>query len=120
MYVFIQENQTSKELDAEAKRASEAEMAGEDEEQGHSNLCICWSSTVAHFVSLTLTTVIATEVKHVEEAAEAKSVEENAAKDGQLPLHYAAEKGTSLEVMKLLLEANTDAVTLVDEARYPT
>ena len=38
-----------------------------------------------------------------------KSVENNAAQDGQLPLHYAAEKGVSLNVWKLLLEADPKA-----------
>ena len=45
-----------------------------------------------------------------------KSVENNAAQDGQLPLHYAAEKGVSLNVWKLLLEANPKAAATVDTA----
>jgi len=32
-----------------------------------------------------------------------------AAQGGKLPLHYAAENGTSLEVVKLLLKANPEA-----------
>ena len=34
-----------------------------------------------------------------------------AQKDGKLPLHYAAEKGATLEVVKLLLGAEGDAAT---------
>lgn len=34
-----------------------------------------------------------------------------AQKDGKLPLHYAAEKGATLEVVKLLLGAESDAAT---------
>ena len=45
-----------------------------------------------------------------------KSVENNAAQDGQLPLHYAAEKHVSLNVWKLLLEANPKAAATVDTA----
>ena len=44
-------------------------------------------------------------------------MEESAAQDGQLPLHYAAEKGASLNVMKLLFEASPEAVNAADEAR---
>ena len=45
-----------------------------------------------------------------------KSVENNAAQDGQLPLHYAAEKGVSLNLWKLLLKANPKAAATVDTA----
>ena len=58
-----------------------------------------------------------TSAKTVEEEAEAKLFKENAAKDKQLPLHYAAEKGASLNLMKLLLKANPKAATAQDKAR---
>jgi ankyrin repeat protein len=37
--------------------------------------------------------------------------------DEKLPLHYAAAKGAPLDVMKLLLEANLEAVNAADTAR---
>ena len=40
-----------------------------------------------------------------------------AAQYGSLPLHYAVEKGASLEVVKLLLDANKDAATAKDNVR---
>lgn len=46
-----------------------------------------------------------------------KAVEDNAALSGKLPLHYAAETGAPLNVTKLLLEANREAVTTADKAR---
>ena len=39
-----------------------------------------------------------------------------AAQGGKLPLHYAAAKNTSLEVVKLLLNANPEAARKKDEA----
>ena len=39
------------------------------------------------------------------------------AQDGKLPLHYAAEKGAPFDVMKLLLNANTEAAAAADKAR---
>ena len=60
-----------------------------------------------------------TSAKTVEEEAEAKLFKENAAKDKQLPLHYAAEKGASLNLMKLLLKANPEAAAAPDKARRP-
>ena len=66
---------------------------------------------------LTTRTVSATEAKTIKAAAEAKSLEDNAAKGGQLPLHYAAKEGASLNVVKLLLKANPGAATAVDGAR---
>ena len=66
---------------------------------------------------LTTRTVSATEAKTIKATAEAKSLEDNAAKGGQLPLHYAAKKGASLNVVKLLLKANPGAATAVDGAR---
>ena len=46
-----------------------------------------------------------------------KAVEDNAALNGKLPLHYAAENGAPFNVLKLLLEANREAVTTADKAR---
>ena len=40
--------------------------------------------------------------------------------DGKLPLHYAAAKGASLEVMSLLLDANRDAPGIKDNVRRCT
>jgi len=40
--------------------------------------------------------------------------------DGKLPLHYAAAKGASLEVMRLLLDANRDAPGVKDNVRRCT
>jgi ankyrin repeat protein len=37
--------------------------------------------------------------------------------DEKLPLHYAAAKGAPLDVMKLLLDANSEAATSKDKAR---
>jgi len=40
------------------------------------------------------------------------------AQGGKLPLHYAAAKGTSLEVVKLLLDANPETAASADKARH--
>ena len=37
--------------------------------------------------------------------------------DGRLPLHHAAVKGAPFDVMKLLLDANHEAVTAADKVR---
>ena len=37
--------------------------------------------------------------------------------DEKLPLHYAAAKGAPLDVMKLLLDANLEAVNAADRVR---
>ena len=37
--------------------------------------------------------------------------------EGKLPLHYAAAKGAPFDVMKLLLDANREAVTAADKVR---
>ena len=37
--------------------------------------------------------------------------------DGKLPLHHAASKGAPHDVMKLLLDANPEAVTTADGVR---
>ena len=44
------------------------------------------------------------------------------AQDEKLPLHYAAEKGATLEVMKLLLgvEGNAATATVADKVRRST
>ena len=39
------------------------------------------------------------------------------AQDEKLPLHHAAMKGASLEVMKLLFDANVDAAASADKVR---
>ena len=49
--------------------------------------------------------------------AEAKTIKEDAAEQGKLPLHYAAEASASLEVMTLLLEADSNAAAAADKAR---
>jgi ankyrin repeat protein len=41
-----------------------------------------------------------------------------AAQGGKLPLHYAAAKNTSLEVVKLLLNANLDAIKAADKVTH--
>ena len=40
-----------------------------------------------------------------------------AAQDEKLPLHHAAANGAPLEVMKLLLDANPEAVNVADKVR---
>ena len=48
--------------------------------------------------------------------SEAREVEENAVKNGKLPLHFAAEKGTSLKVMRILLRAHPKGAISIDKA----
>ena len=48
-------------------------------------------------------------------------VEEYAEKVREMPLlHYATEKGVPLELMRLLLKANSEAAISVDKARCCT
>ena len=49
--------------------------------------------------------------------AEAKTIKEDAAEHGKWPLHYAAEASASLEVMTLLLKADSKAAAAADKAR---
>ena len=69
---------------------------------------------------MTLATVAAADAETVE-AAEARLVEEYAEKVREMPLlHYATEKGVPLELMRLLLKANSEAAISVDKARCCT